>query len=202
MRSPKVFVIGFHKTGTTSLRWALIRLGYTPAPSRAIREQHVGDGLRDQVLRIAEQYDAFQDNPWPIFYRDLDAHFPDSRFILSIRPTEQWLRSAVRHFGHKDTPMRERIYGAGYGHPVGNEDVYRARYDQHNREVMAYFRDRPDDLLVFDVADPDPWTRLCGFLGADIPDEPFPRAQTAEQRERQLSGNMLRRLAGRLSGRR
>ncbi|MEX0732348.1 MAG: sulfotransferase [Aquisalimonadaceae bacterium] len=48
MRSPKVFVIGFHKTGTTSLRWALIHLGYSPAPSKEIRARHVGEYLRGQ----------------------------------------------------------------------------------------------------------------------------------------------------------
>jgi hypothetical protein len=39
---------------------------------------------------------------------------------------------------------------------------------------MEYFRDRPDDLLVMDVEKGDNWKELCGFLGIDIPDAPFP----------------------------
>ena len=34
---------------------------------------------------------------------------------------------------------------------AGNEDVYIARYERHNREVMEYFANRPGDLLVLDL---------------------------------------------------
>ena len=42
--------------------------------------------------------------------------------------------------------MREWIYGVG--HPEGNEDVYIARYERDNREVMEYFKHRSEQLLV------------------------------------------------------
>ena len=67
-----------------------------------------------------DRYDAFQDNPWPLLYRELDERCPGSRFVLTLRPTQDWLDSVVHHFGAKDTPMREWIYGVG--HPLGNEE--------------------------------------------------------------------------------
>ena len=52
----------------------------------------------------------------------------------------------VIHFGDEETPMREWIYGVG--RPKGNEDIYIARYERHNREVMEYFKHRSEQLLV------------------------------------------------------
>jgi hypothetical protein len=76
--------------------------------------------------------------------------------------------------------MRTWIYGVGC--PEGNEDIYLNRYEQHNQEVIDYFRDRPDDLLILDLAKGDGWEQLCAFLGADIPNEPFPHANKARNR--------------------
>ncbi|WP_207210027.1 sulfotransferase [Tropicimonas sp. IMCC6043] len=35
----------------------------------------------------------------------------------------------------------------------------------------------PDRLLTYDLG--EGWTRLCDFLGCDVPDEPFPRSNEA-----------------------
>jgi hypothetical protein len=75
--------------------------------------------------------------------------------------------------------MRRWIYGADAGCPEGNESTYIERYERHNREVLEYFRDRPDDLLVMDIPADAGWDKLCVFLGRDVPDEPFPHANKA-----------------------
>jgi hypothetical protein len=128
--------------------------------------------------KVAE-YDAFEDNPWPVLYKELDQRFPGSKFVLTRRPAEAWIRSMVKDFATTETPMRRWIYGEDAGCPEGNEDVYIARYERHNKEVLEYFKDRPDDLLVFDLPKGDGWDKLCGFLGHDIPNEPFPHANKA-----------------------
>jgi hypothetical protein len=53
--------------------------------------------------------------------------------------------------------------------PVTREPAI-ARFIQHNAEVKATIP--PDRLLVFEVK--DGWEPLCKFLGAPVPDEPFP----------------------------
>jgi len=47
-------------------------------------------------------------------------------------------------------------------------------YDLHYDNALRYFADRPDDLLVMDIPGGDGWDALCPFLGADVPDVPFP----------------------------
>jgi len=179
MVKEKVFCIGFHKTGTTSLEVALKKLGYRVTGAFGTRDPEIAGKVHQMAYAMVSDYDAFEDNPWPILYRELDERFPGSKFVLTRRPTESWIRSQVNDFGLTETPMRRWIYGEDAGCPEGNEDTYIARYERHNREVLDYFKDRPDDLLVIDLPNDDGWSRLCPFLGHDIPDEPFPHANKA-----------------------
>lgn len=175
----KVFCIGFHKTGTTSLEVALTKLGYRVTGSFGTRDPDIAAKVHALARETAERYDAFEDNPWPVLYRELDQWFPGSKFILTRRPAEAWIRSQVKDFATTETPMRRWIYGEDAGCPEGNEQAYIARYERHNREVLEYFADRPGDLLVMDIPEDARWESLCRFLGHDIPDEPFPHANKA-----------------------
>jgi Sulfotransferase domain len=180
-RRPKVFCIGFHKTGTSSLRDALEILGYRVTGPNGTRDPDIAAKLEPMVDALAEKFDAFQDNPWPLVWRRMDARHPGSKFILTVRDEAKWIESNAAHFGETDTPMRQLIYGVG--HPKGNEAVYVERMRRHNREVSEYFRDRPDDLLTIDVTRGANWQTLCGFLGLPAPDVPFPHAQSRKRRE-------------------
>jgi hypothetical protein len=128
---------------------------------------------------MVDQFDAFEDNPWPVLYQELDQRYPGSKFILTRRPAEAWIQSQLRDFASTETPMRRWIYGEDAGCPAGNEDTYIARYERHNHEVLGYFGDRMEDLLIFDLPKGDGWNKLCPFLGCEIPDEPFPHANKA-----------------------
>lgn len=179
--TPKVFGIGFHKTGTKTLATALRQLGYSVTGPNGVMDPDIGRNVHGMVHALVPLYDAFQDNPWPILFRELDETYPSSKFILTIRSTSAWIASQVLHFGTDETPMRKWIYGVG--HPKGNEELYMARYEQHNREVLAHFRDRPGDLLTLDFPEGDGWEKLCPFLGRRIPEMPFPHANKGSDRE-------------------
>lgn len=181
----KVFGIGFHKTGTKSLASALQQLGYRVTGSNAVHDPLIATRALALACDLAERHDAFQDNPWPMLYREMDSRYPGSRFILTTRPTEKWLRSVVHYFGDRSTPMREWIYGPGHGSPLGNEALYVERYERHNADVRAYFRDRPADLLEIAITEGEGWEKLCPFLGHPVPAAPFPHANKGESRSRQ-----------------
>ena len=103
----KVFCIGFHKTGTTSLAEALRMLGYSVTGPNFVEDKRILDQALALALEVTNRYDAFQDNPWPILYKEMDEAYPGSKFILTTRPTDRWIRSVVKHFGKKNTPMRQ-----------------------------------------------------------------------------------------------
>ena len=170
----KVLCIGWHKTGTSSLGVALIELGYTVVGARLDLEEPLRAGNVGAVMDVARQFDAVQDVPWAVLFRDLDREFPGAKFVFTDREDAAWLRSAQRHFGDKHISMHEWIYGEGAC--VGNEDVYLARFRRHRHEVREYFAERRNDLLELNFAAGDGWDALCEFLGKEIPNKPWPHA--------------------------
>jgi len=178
----KIFGIGFHKTGTKSLAKALRILGYRVTGPNGVHDPDICNNVHELAKSLVPRYDAFQDNPWPILYREMDAQFPGSKFILTIRSSSSWIQSQVGHFGADETPMREWIYGVGS--PKGHEEIYIRRYEQHNREVLEYFNERKEDLLVMDLSRGDGWDNLCEFLSCPVPHINFPHANKSEDRKR------------------
>lgn len=185
----KIFGIGFHKTGTKSLAQALMHLGYSVTGPNGVHDPDIGARVFDYVDDLTPRFDAFQDNPWPVVFRELDERFPGSKFILTIRDPVAWIQSVVDHFGQHDTPMRSWIYGVG--HPQGHEETYLRRYQQHNQDVQAHFRDRPADLLVMNITAGDGWEKLCPYLGRPVPAGVFPHANAAVHRPGPDSRTML-----------
>lgn len=176
----KVFCIGFHKTGTTSLGAALSMLGYKVAGATGVRDSHIATNVMTLASRVAEDHDAFQDNPWPVIFREMDQCFPGSKFVLTVRDPGSWIDSVIRHFGNKETEMRKWIYGVGS--PIGNEKIFLDRYKTHQRDVIDYFADRPNDLLVMDLRAGDGWDKLCPFLGRAVPTRLFPHMNKSSDR--------------------
>jgi hypothetical protein len=184
----KVFGIGFHKTGTTSLGAALEALGYATCDGATAVREAVGHSemmrlLRERqlepIMSVAERFNGFTDNPWFMLFRELDERFPGSKFILTLRDERRWIESAVRYFGQTDSDLRTWIYGIG--RPVGNERRWLGRYREHIQQVKAHFRDRRDDLLVVDWEQGGGWRDLAWFLGRSTPPQPFPHI-TKERR--------------------
>lgn len=168
----KVFCIGLGKSGTRSMGEALRILGYRVGSQFGVRDPDIEAHALGTALALATGSDAFIGNPWTILYRELDTTFPDSKFILTVRPVERWIASVVAYFGGEGTPMREWIYG--YGAPLGNEDAYVERYRRHNRTVADYFHGRGEDFMIMDLEAGDGWEKLCEFLGSSPPSVPFP----------------------------
>lgn len=174
MKTEKIFCIGWHKTGTTTMGDALLVLGFDVMGARLDLAELLLQGKKNEVLDCARDYSVLQDVPWNALFKELDATYPGSKFILTIRDEQQWLNSALKHFKDSYTSMREWLYGEGI--IQGNEELYLKRFQSHNAEVKDYFKDRPEDLLVMDLSKGHGWAELCGFLNMDIPNKAFPHS--------------------------
>lgn len=201
MARPKVFCIGFQKTGTTSLYAALTALGYKTAAvvGRDWSAERLEAEGAELCIATAKNFDAAQDMPWPLFFRELDAAFPGSKFILTVRDSEAWFQSIEKHFGANPDEMQAFVYGKEAAAPAGNRERYLEVYARHEREVRSHFADRPHDLLIMDLEAGDGWAALCDFLGARIPDEPFPVKNRSA--DRQTLSFRIRRKVGQMFGR-
>jgi Sulfotransferase domain len=105
----------------------------------------------------------------------LDQLIPHSKFILSVRDEESWYLSVKNHIGPLiRSAEHEWIYGRGKGLPKDDKENTINVYSKHNQEVIEYFKDRPDDLIIIDFTKGDKWGKLCHFLNKEIPNDPFP----------------------------
>lgn len=180
----KVFCIGFHKTGTTSLAAALQKLGYFTVHGDQRGSWYGADEGRT-LIRMLEAgdydlptfriFDAFTDNPYFTIWREIDARF-HGRFILTVRDEERWIDSCVRFYkGRRIRPLRQWVFG-DYADPSASAAARAAwldGYRRHNAAVEEHFAGR-SDFLTIDVTAGDGWDELCGFLDQPVPDAPFP----------------------------
>jgi len=169
-RSEKIFGIGLPRTGTTSLTEALKALGFSTKQNPKELKQRQFDGNFD----FGSDWDALT-NFGEHIYPQIDNRYPNSKFILTVRSKETWLKSiefitpARRHKQIENESLIE-VFG-GYKF---NREKFSYVYDLHYKNVMEYFRGREKDLLVVDFEAGDGWSKLCPFLNKDIPDSRFP----------------------------
>ena len=170
----KVLGVGLHKTGTTTLGACLKHFGLK---HQAWTDEGFGkwvDNRHEELLEIAKQYDSFEDFPWALMYEQFDRTFPGTKFILTRRINgETWFRSVCNH--SKGTgPHEVNLHVYGNELPYGQQAEYIAVYKNHLKEVRAYFKGRPEDFIEVCWENGDGWNEICGFLGFDVPEIPFP----------------------------
>jgi hypothetical protein len=192
----KIVGAGFGRTGTLSLKTALEKLGFGPCYHMAEvfpRPDHIAMWHRlafenaidwDLVFR---DFNSTVDWPSARWWREIAAHFPDAKVLLSVRDPEAWYKSMI------DTiyqPMKSPV-------PDGVPELVRLQNEMVRKSILSEtfdnrFEDRshalevfkrhtqevrdaidPERLLVFDVR--EGWAPLCRFLEVPVPAEPFPR---------------------------
>jgi hypothetical protein len=210
MPAPDLQIIGagFGRTGTLSLREALVRLGCGPCdhmldnferPERfalwveALHRKHAGEPIDWRPL-LAD-YRAIVDWPGTYFWRELTAAHPDAKVILTVRDPDRWYESilatifSVVDENSPEVP-RDIIWDRTFNGRFSDRAHCQTVFSRHNDAVREAIP--PERLLVFDVK--DGWAPLCTFLDVPVPEhESFPRINdTAEfnQRAQELQERM------------
>ncbi|MFI6028013.1 sulfotransferase family protein [Amycolatopsis magusensis] len=210
----EVIGAGFGRTGTMSLHSGLETLGYAPChhmkevlgnPGSTTVWAAALRGDREALRTAVEGYRGTLDFPSCLLWREMMELFPDAKVLLSVRDPESWYHSAAatifnpvmeevaaRLAANDDavtTDMMTAMAEHGFGDHGKDETI--AWFVQHNKDVMATVPE--DKLLVYQVS--DGWEPLCEFLGAAVPQEPFPRvndsADFAENVDRFLSDGSI-----------
>jgi hypothetical protein len=164
--APRCWGIGLGRTGTKSFCEALRLLEYDPVDHNPAFEK-----LR--TLR------GGADNGVLLFYKYLDYRFPGSKFVLTLRPMEDWLTSmeyAASAFPiasrEHDLPVMRRMQI--YESVTFDRGKFIAAYEKHHADVRRYFSGRSDCLLEMNLVGGDGWELLCPFLGIPVQSTPFP----------------------------
>ena len=206
----KVINVGLGRTGTTSLKVALERLGYGPcfhmfditdSAERLERwEKIVCDEARPDWEAVFDGFTSAVDGPPAIYYGQIMEAFPEAKVILTIRDAERWYRSTyntlyqfvlkIGRITPKDNSMQARLYritsamvwdGLFGGRFTDKEHAIEV-FHKHNQDVVQNVD--PDNLLVYDVK--QGWEPLCAFLGVDVPPEDFPHVNDTESMRRRI----------------
>jgi hypothetical protein len=191
----KVIGAGFGRTGTLSLKTALEMLGFGPCYHMVEvfdRPGHIDAWYRTSRngkvdFSIFDDFRSIVDWPAVHYWRDLIAHYPHAKVVLTVRDGESWYKSAMDTiFGRimtalpPDAPEERRRHRA-MTTKIVLEDTFGGRatdkqhaievFNRHNEEVRAAVD--LSRLLVYQLK--EGWDPLCRFLGVPIPKEPFPR---------------------------
>jgi hypothetical protein len=192
---------GFGRSGTNSLKVALEHLGYGPAhhmfevrdnPAQLPAWEALSRGESADWDAVFHGYRAQVDWPGARYWRELAAHYPDARLILTVRDPDEWFDSVeatIAPFmagrGTYDSDhvngvadMAYRLVVAGVFNERMRDRAYAISiFNAHIAEVQRTIP--ADRLLTFDVA--EGWDPLCTFLDCPVPAISFPRLNSTRQ---------------------
>ncbi len=172
----KVVGIGLIRTGTTTLG-ACFRywgLKHTSRHDEAFELWRKGE--YERLVQLIDQYDSFEDWPWPLIYKEVDNTFHGTKFILTRRKdANTWYKSLCKH-ANRTGPTDFRKYIFGHEMPHKHQEEHTRFYQDHLNSVRKYFKNRPGDLLEVCWEEGDGWDELATFLGFERPNIPFPHA--------------------------
>lgn len=220
----KVIGAGFGRTGTTSLKLALERLGFGPCyhMSDIIERPELIDdwlpaaeGLPLDWGRVFAGYQSTVDWPGAAYWRELVAEHPDAKVILTVRDPQRWYDSAAGTIFKPmlqlaDDGLAQKMVSmanprlASLGRvlrAVLVEGTFDGRLGDRDHAVEVFERHNADvtaevpaDRLLVYEVSQG-WGPLCDFLGVPAPDEDFPHANDTEAFRRHQRQRMVRSLA-------
>ena len=174
---PLIFCIGLVKTGTSSLLEALNILGW-PGCNDIPAMQDSWTEFFNNVSTVplgglTNRYRAFSQNPVALLYSALSAWYPEAKFILTERDTNQVIASMLIHVAwNRLHPEPKPSHVASWTNLTTSEDE--GLYPRHSKQVRAFFEDKPVPLLIMDVTQAPQWEPLCEFLQVPVPAPTFP----------------------------
>jgi hypothetical protein len=181
---------GFGRTGTLSMKVALERLGFGPChhmlevfarPEDAPGWAAVVRGEFSALDQLLEGFGSSVDFPACMAWEPLWRARPESKVLLTVRPSADWWRSFNATIGQEiqkaDSELSRAISEAVFAGRADDEATAVAVYEAHNTRVVETVP--AEQLCVYEMG--SGWEPLCAFLGVDVPDESFPRSNSTQE---------------------
>jgi len=188
----KLIGAGFGRTGTHAMKRALEMIGFGPChhmievlsnPEQLSKWRQIADAGGGDWDDVLAGYNSSIDWPSASYWRELAAHYPQAKVLLTVRSPVSWYRSfsstilagigpesSPETFGHK--VIRNKMFGDN----PEDRDTAIAAYNRNTVEVRATIP--ADRLLVYEIG--DGWEPLSAFLGVPVPDTAFPSSNSTE----------------------
>lgn len=169
----KIWQIGFNKAGSTTFFKFFIK-NKIPSVHYGLKNKPIADymyanykndrplveGEFDKYTAYFDMENIYYENPLYIgqsFFKELDAQYPGSKFILNTRDKQEWIKSRLLHEDPNKHLMYIDVMQEQY--KMSRDEViekWSRDWDEHHAAVLEYFKDRPQDLLIFDIKKDSP----------------------------------------------
>lgn len=118
------------------------------------------------------EYQGFCDFSGFRFYKNLYESYPNSKFILTLRPVDDWVRSRLK----LEKDIQHEKYKKNISETVLNvfSTKLKLRYLNNLEEVRNFFSDKSSSYLELRICEGESWDKLCNFLNKEIPNTAFP----------------------------
>jgi hypothetical protein len=116
-----------------------------------------------------EEFHAFHDYPYSFNYKYINDNFSDSKFILTIRNSDEWFNSLI-HYQHLEGTSNKKLLQKLYGYEtilLENKAEVISKYNEYNEKIIKYFSDKPEKLLIIDLKNVNK-SELSEFLQRNI----------------------------------
>jgi Sulfotransferase domain len=208
----KIIGAGMGRTGTASLKVALEALGVG-------RCYHMTEVLKNPEFikdwisaaegradwdSIFRGYSATVDNPGCNYWKELAAHYPDAKVILTTRDADKWFESTNETIHSAE--FARFLENSPFGEMIQKTLWNRMENRMQDRSYMVEFFDRhcadviesipAERLLVYQVS--DGWEPLCRFLDVPVPNMEFPRINSRNE-TKELMAQLMSARGGELS---
>jgi len=117
-----------------------------------------------------EVFEAFHDYPYSFNYEYINDNFVDSKFILTIRNSDEWFNSLINYQyipNAANKNLLKKLYGYDSILLEHKTDVI-SKYNEYNTNIIKYFHDKPSKLITVDLAKDDTKNKLSYFFEKDI----------------------------------
>jgi len=165
----KIFLIGFNRCGTRSFHRLFCDMGLKSCHGRGENRKNIQKAAKEKkpiLAYINSDLQCYGDLRLWKYFKELDKQYPNSKFILNTRNIENWIKSRKKHYG-------ANYYNNDIYHGiVMDEKVWRNDWFRHNKNVKEYFKNRPQDLLIFDV-EVNNFDKIANFFNIDTKKHKF-----------------------------
>jgi sulfotransferase family protein len=223
----QVISMGFLRTGTTTTKLALERLGFGPAYHLRVVEAEpwraadwvaaAADRTSVDWARVFAGFESTVGDPAARYWREIVDAFPHAKVILTVRDPQEWYESVSQTIIPVLTPppLAVRLLTWRPRRADGEDLLHQVHRMTWDVELEGRFADRDYTLSVFEqrIADVrayvpadrlliyqvrDGWAPLCEFLGVPVPDEPLPHENDRAAFNRRQRKALVRTITPRL----
>ena len=189
---------GLGRTGTLSLKLALDQLGF--GPCYHMEELWVNEGHLKFWFKalsadvdwnsVFQGYQSTVDWPSTHFWQELFELNPHAKIIHTVRDPESWYKSVMNtiypSITRVDTIDEDGVSFHGMAKRMILDETFHGKLldKDYALEVFAKHTENvkrivpADQLLLYQVS--EGWEPLCRFLGCEVPESEFPRANSTQ----------------------